>query len=120
VGGVLVVTAVLGAATYGAANFLGSRFGDKPVKPGTHATGQICPPQTPTARKCPWTPEGYLVQPCGPGFCWDGGPQGALACKQEASVPNSGRTYTTDLVCSEGFVAFKDPCTNVILRCDQN
>jgi hypothetical protein len=79
--------------------------------------GRPCPELVYERRKCPWTPDGYGVEPCGPGFCWDGGPQGALACKQEKSVPNSGRTYTTDLVCNDGYVAERDPCTNVILRC---
>lgn len=85
--------------------------------PGPSAIPTPCPPPVYERRKCPWTPEGYGVEPCGPGFCWDGGPQGSLACKQEESVPNSGRTYTTDLVCNEGYVAERDPCTNEILRC---
>jgi hypothetical protein len=76
-----------------------------------------CPELVLERRKCPWTPDGYSVEPCGPGFCWDGGPQGALACKQEQGVANSHRTYTTDLVCDDGYVAERDPCTNVILRC---
>ncbi len=80
-------------------------------------TTTACPSLTLERRACPWTPEGYAVEPCGPGFCWDGGPQGSLACKQEEDVPNSGRTYTSDLVCNEGYVAERDPCTNVILRC---
>lgn len=83
--------------------------------PGVSATA--CPTLTLERRACPWTPEGYSIEPCGPGFCWDGGPQGSLACKQERDVPNSGRTYTSDLVCNEGYVAERDPCTNVILRC---
>ncbi len=79
-----------------------------------------CPTQTPRVQKCPWTPEGYSIEPCNPGWCWDGGPQGSLACKQEESVPNSGRTYTSDLVCSEGYIAERDPCTNVIIQCIKN
>jgi len=84
---------------------------------GAGGTPTPCPPLVTEQRKCPWTPDGYTVEACGPGFCWDGGPQGSLACKQEQGVPNSGRTYTSDLVCSEGYVAERDPCTNVILRC---
>lgn len=85
---------------------------------GNNDNGAPCPSPLPTAaRKCPWTPEGYSVHPCTTGFCWDGGPQGALACKQEQSVPNSGRTYTTDLVCNEGYTATRDRCTGVILGC---
>jgi F0F1-type ATP synthase membrane subunit b/b' len=86
---------------------------------GAEGTPTPCPPLVTEYRKCPWTPDGYTVEACGPGYCWDGGPQGALACKQEQDVENSGRTYTTDLVCSEGYVAERDPCTNVILRCVQ-
>jgi len=84
---------------------------------GAGGTPTPCPPLVTEQRKCPWTPDGYTVEACGPGFCWDGGPQGSLACKQEQGVPNSGRTYTSDLICSEGYVAERDPCTNVILRC---
>lgn len=71
-------------------------------------------------QKCPWTPEGYTTEECPEGWCWDGGPQGSLACKQEQSVPNSGRTYTSDLACNEGYTAERDPCTNVIIRCVEN
>lgn len=76
-----------------------------------------CPELVLERRKCPWSPDGYAVEPCGPGFCYDAGPQGALSCKQEESVPNSYRNYTSDLVCEEGYVAERDPCTSVILRC---
>lgn len=89
---------------------------------GTHSgnvgdTPVPCPTQVPRLQKCPWTPDGYSIGSCAPGWCWDGGPQGALACKQEQSVPNSGRTYTSDLVCNEGFSPERDPCTNVITKC---
>ena len=112
---------VLGAAGLIAA-FLVLRYAYRAAGPSTGGgTGPgvtpTCAPQVMERRKCPWTPDGYAVEPCGPGFCWDGGPQGALACKQEVGVENSGRTYTTDLVCSEGYTAERDPCTNVILRC---
>jgi hypothetical protein len=80
------------------------------------ATGP-CPPQIDRLQKCPWTPEGYTVNPCKPGWCYDGGPQGSLACKQEKSVPHSGRTYTNDLVCAEGYEGVRDRCTNVIVEC---
>lgn len=91
--------------------FINQDTGGEPAVPPT------CPPLVTERRKCPWTPEGYGVEPCGPGFCWDGGPQGSLACKQEEGVENAGRTYTSDLVCAEGYAAERDPCTNVILRC---
>jgi hypothetical protein len=76
-----------------------------------------CPEVQPQARKCPWTPEGHTVHPCGPGFCWDGGPQGALACKQEANVSNAHRTGLNDLVCDDGYEEVRDRCTNVVTRC---
>jgi len=80
--------------------------------------GKPCPSPLPkVTKKCPWTPEGFSVGECTEGFCWDGGPQGSLACKQEQSVPNSGRTDLSDLRCSDGYQAERDPCTGVILRC---
>jgi hypothetical protein len=91
--------------------------GDAPVQPGTRMTGQNCPELVYAQRKCPWTPEGYSVGECSQGFCWDGGPRGALACKQENDVPNAGRTYTTDVACNQGYVAQRDPCTGVIVSC---
>ena len=114
--GVSLFTGVLIAGGYAAYKYFGSRTSNANRTEITKGTP--CPSPLPTVtKKCPWTPEGYTVNPCTVGFCWDGGPQGALACKQEETVPNSGRTYTTDLVCSEGFEAVRDPCTNVILRC---
>jgi hypothetical protein len=76
-----------------------------------------CAPLVMERRKCPWTPEGYGVEPCGPGFCWDGGPHGSLACKQEVAVENSHQSDLSNLVCNDGYVPERDPCTNVILRC---
>ncbi len=88
-------------------------------QPGQTTPAAPCPSLERRPHKCPWTPEGYSVGACTPGFCWDGGPQGALACKQENGVPNSGRSYTTDLLCSAGFTAVRDSCTGVILRCEK-
>lgn len=127
---------IIGASVLVLAGLIGgyiwSQSGDKPVEPGPAmnrnrteqakasptAGGMPCPSPLPRIQhKCPWTPEGYEVNECTTGFCWDGGPQGSLACKQEQSVPNSGRTYTSDLNCNEGYKAERDPCTGVILRC---
>lgn len=52
VAGVLVVTAVLGGVTYGAATYLGSKAGDKPVQAGPAASGEHtrkvdAPPESP-------------------------------------------------------------------------
>ena len=76
-----------------------------------------CAPLVMERHKCPWTPEGFTVEPCGPGFCWDGGPQGSLACKQEVGVENSHQSDLSVLVCNDGYYPERDPCTNVILRC---
>jgi hypothetical protein len=83
----------------------------------TVAEAQSCPAQTRHRTKCPWTPPGFEVRECGPGFCWDGGPQGTLACKQERDVANARRTDLRDLVCSDGYVGDRDRCTGVLLRC---
>jgi hypothetical protein len=93
--------------------------GDAPIEPGARATGAQCPPVVRTARKCPWTPANYSVGECTPGFCWDGGPQGSLACKQENTPANAGRTYTTDVRCNDGFKEVRDRCTGVILHCER-
>jgi hypothetical protein len=94
--------------------------GEAPVQPGPRGTGENCPEQTRTARKCPWTPDGYTIGECTPGFCWDGGPQGTLACKQEnTKVPNAHLNDMNNLVCNDGFGSqVRDPCTGVLLRCD--
>jgi hypothetical protein len=76
-----------------------------------------CPEPVTVLEKCPWSPEGYSVEPCTEGFCYDAGPQGALHCVQRDSVPNSGRTYGSSLVCNEGYEAILDPCTTVIKEC---
>lgn len=85
---------------------------------GPSTTRDACPELVYSETRCSWTPADYAVQPCSPGFCWDGGPQGSLACKQANNVPNSKRTYTRDLQCIDGFRPSYDPCTNVILSCD--
>ncbi|MCC6624403.1 MAG: hypothetical protein IT385_24340 [Deltaproteobacteria bacterium] len=79
---------------------------------------EVCPEPVQHRTACPWTPEGYTVEPCGPGKCWDGGPQGALACKQPETPEYGGRSYTNDVVCGEGRVPKHDPCTGVVLSCD--
>jgi len=108
---------VVGAILIG--GYIWSR-GEAPVEPGPRGTGEDCPQQTMTARPCPWMPTGYSVGECGPGFCWDGGPQGTLACKQEnTNVPNAHLNDLNNLVCNDGFgTPVRDPCTGVLLRCD--
>jgi len=77
-----------------------------------------CPDASEHQTACPWTPAGYAVGTCGPGKCWDGGPQGTLACKQPETPTNAGRSYTNDVVCGDGFAARFDRCTGVVLSCD--
>ena len=83
-------------------------------QPGVTPT---CPPQVSERRKCPWSPDGYTVEPCPPGFCYDAGPQGSLSCKQENAVENSHQNDLSTLVCNDGYYPERDPCTNVIVRC---
>jgi hypothetical protein len=99
--------------------------------PTTTTTLQCTPgcPGEKVSHKCPWTPEGFSITPCCPGYCWDGGGRGSLSCDQEkpgapgeevygnATVPHSHRNYTTDLVCDDGYVAERAPCTGLLLRC---
>jgi hypothetical protein len=92
--------------------------GDAPVVPGARMTGENCPELVYAPRKCPWSPDGYTVGDCTPGFCFDTGPQGTYACKQESDAPNARRTDLNDVVCDPPSVARKDPCTKVILACE--
>lgn len=69
------------------------------------------------ARLCPWSPKGAKAEPCGPGFCWDGGFNGSLACKQETLPANAGRNDTNGAKCEAGYTAQVDACTNVVLAC---
>ncbi len=88
------------------------------TKPSVSVSGEgPCPTPVLERRKCPWSPDGYAVEPCGPGFCFDSGPQGALACKQEQGVPNAYRNYTSDLNCADGYAPERDRCTGVIVQC---
>lgn len=81
------------------------------------STKVTCEAPKQVTKKCPWTPDGYAVNPCNEGFCWDGGPQGSLACKPEKSVPNAVRTDTNGLRCADGFTAKSDACTGLITAC---
>jgi hypothetical protein len=88
------------------------------ARPSSRTTAnQPCPTLVLEYRRCPWTPQDASVQPCPPGFCWDGGFQGSLACKQEEAPPNSHRGSLYEVICDDGYVAEQDPCTHVIARC---
>lgn len=65
--------------------------------------------------KCPWTPEGYSVGECTPGFCWDGGPQGMLACKARETPANAHRNEDNNPVCNDGFARSLEPCTGLLI-----
>jgi hypothetical protein len=92
---------------------------------GTTTGGQpgatACAQQPQVRKKCPWTPEGFEVKECGPGFCYDGGPRGTLACKQEnQNVPNARVNDLNNIFCADGFTTpVRDPCTGVLLRCER-
>ncbi len=88
-----------------------------PVPPPTPDPAPKCPPQKSSSRKCPWSPDGYVVKPCPPGECYDAGPRGALACKQEKVPANAKRNSWHNVECLSGFVAVKDPCQRTIKSC---
>ena len=75
-----------------------------------------CPEQPRKAEKCPWTPDGYAVGECTPGFCFDGGPQGFLACKQRDAPPGSARGENLNVYCPTG-APVHDRCTGVLTEC---
>lgn len=75
-----------------------------------------CPPPVRRAVKCPWTPDGYAVGECTEGFCWDGGPQGFLACKQEVVAAGIAVGENRNPYCAQGTPIW-DRCTGVLLRC---
>jgi hypothetical protein len=91
-------------------------------------TTTTCPPPCLHRIKCPWTPDGYSVEECSCHSCWDGGPRGSLSCDQYnpgaagenygfPTVANSGRNYTTDLVCCETCTQVREPCTGKLIEC---
>lgn len=87
--------------------------GASPSSPGA----ADCPEQPRVQRKCPWTPDGFTVAECRPGYCWDGGPEGSFACRQEDMVANAERIADNELVCRAGFTPRRDPCTKLIQGC---
>ncbi|MBI4955823.1 MAG: hypothetical protein HY908_27640 [Myxococcales bacterium] len=79
-----------------------------------------CPEKVKSSKLCPWSPKGASSGPCDPGFCFDGGFNHSLACKQEnQNVPNAHPTDLNDLVCNDGFRSqVRDRCSGVLLRCE--
>ncbi len=90
-----------------------------PVPPAPPAPPEPppCPELPRTAVKCPWTPDGFSVGECTPGFCWDGGPQGFLACKEQETPPGSARGENMNVYCPSG-VPVRDRCTGVLTSCE--
>jgi hypothetical protein len=96
---------------------------------GGGTTTTTCPPPCTHRIKCPWTPEGYSVEECSCHSCWDGGGLGSLSCDQYnpgaageerygfPTVANSGRNYTTNLVCCDGCTEVREPCTGKLIEC---
>jgi hypothetical protein len=80
-----------------------------------------CPEQIPRLKICPYAVQNAEVRPCPPGWCWDGGYNHSLACKQEnLNVPNAHPTDLNDLWCNDGFTKkVIDRCTKVLLRCEK-
>jgi hypothetical protein len=73
-----------------------------------------CRPLPRVREPCPWTPAGYSVGECDLGFCWDGGPNGFLACKPKETPANAHRNENSNLECNAGFVGSVDPCTRML------
>lgn len=80
-------------------------------------TAVTCSAQTKTVKLCPDSPKGAAAQACGPGFCWDGGYNHTLACKQEVLPANAHRGYTSEVICNDGYAAAVDSCSNVVTAC---
>ena len=76
-----------------------------------------CPIVELRQEKCSWSPDGYKVDPCPPGYCFDTGPRGSYICVQIDNVTNGKRSYTGRIICQDGFVAERDPCSSLILEC---
>jgi hypothetical protein len=94
-----------------------------PTRPATLAAtlaptlAPTCAPLVKEARLCPWSPKSATAQLCGPGFCWDGGFTGTLACKQETLPANAVRIDLNNIKCSDGFTAQQNVCTGVVTAC---
>lgn len=135
-GTVLVGSVLLGAAIIGGTIWYTSRSSDAtPAEPGgaeqpavvvnVAATATLalptlaptCAPLVKEARLCPWSPKSASAQACGPGFCWDGGFNGSLACKQETLPANAVRIDLSGIKCEAGYTAQQDVCTGVVTAC---
>jgi hypothetical protein len=76
-----------------------------------------CAPLVKEARLCPWSPKNAEAKACGPGFCWDGGFNGSLACKQETLPANAVRIDLSGVKCEAGYTAQTNVCTGVVTAC---
>jgi hypothetical protein len=86
------------------------------VTPGK-TTAATCGPAVKEVRLCADSPKGAAAQACGPGFCWDGGFNHSLACKQEDLPAHAHRSYTNDVLCDDGYSAAVNACTSVVTAC---
>lgn len=93
------------------------RAADDKAKQQEANAAQPCPPISSVREKCPWTPDGYTIGECTPGFCYDGGPQGFLACKPRDEPPLTFRNENRNLQCPPGYDLIRDRCTGVPLAC---
>ncbi len=73
-----------------------------------------CAPLARVREACPWTPAGFSVGECDQGWCWDGGPNGFLACKPKEVPANGFRNENNNVECGSGFVRGVDACTRLL------
>jgi hypothetical protein len=122
--GISTTTLVVGAGLFAAAGLGYGYYWSHNVHPtavaGPRMTGADCPDKTPRMERCPWTPASAEIQPCAPGYCFDGGFNASDACKPENQhIPNAHLSDLNDLICNDGYpVHVTDPCTGLLLRCD--
>jgi tetratricopeptide (TPR) repeat protein len=57
------------------------------ARPGTGCDATV-------KKMCPWSPADFNIEPCCPGYCWDGGPQGTLKCVPERIIASTGAGTT--------------------------
>lgn len=91
---------------------------DDPPEPPPPPEPAPCPEPVMTEQKCPWSPDGYALRPCKPGFCYDAGPRGFLACRQIELPPGAFRNYHRRPECPPGTVPRLDRCTGAMVACE--
>lgn len=123
VGTLAIGALVVGAVAVGGAIYMRTRTAAAATEPAAQQEVEVvtppepCPPLVREARLCPWSPKSAAAKPCGPGYCWDGGFNGSLACKQEVLPDNASRIDLSGVTCNPGFSEQRDRCTNVVSAC---